>query len=362
MLAELREVMRERDEAIEANRGVKVCGTPGCSLRDWHHGPCEPLRDLCGQRSRAPSRKARCAFVQLDGGRSGEAEAATPHEGEEGPAGEEPLWVQCDRCAKWRLLLRGETVEEGGAAWFCAMNADERANSCDAPQDVCAAISRDMYYVEEIVDQRASKRRAGGWEFRVRWLGWAPEHDTWEPEAERRSSSCALLLFDRPRCVTPRDDSLLRRVTSTTDIMAATWAFVAECPSIGGRGLFARAPLVAGQARCTIIHRARDFSTLHAAGLARDQGAICEYGGPRLPLPLQTRDGKYVLQLPRTRVFVDGSTDRLRCDATSNCDNVPGEYSLPRHAAIFANHSATPNARGTGQHLEPSRSLVGAFP
>lgn len=207
MLAELREVMRERDEAIEANRscgrnragrqadgqrlveprhgvplvrssqsaakrrdaalgsnagrGVKVCGTPGCSLRDWHHGPCEPLRDLCGQRSRAPSRKARCAFVQLDGeedepqagsrekpragsrekrrrpssgGRSGEAEAATPHEGEEGPAGEEPLWVQCDRCAKWRLLLRGETVEEGGAAWFCAMNADERANSCDAPQ------------------------------------------------------------------------------------------------------------------------------------------------------------------------------------------------------------------------------------
>ena len=189
MLAELREVMRERDEAIEANRscgiplvrssqsaakrrdaalgsnagrGVKVCGTPGCSLRDWHHGPCEPLRDLCGQRSRAPSRKARCAFVQLDGeedepqagsrekpragsrekrrrpssgGRSGEAEAATPLvEGEGGAAGEVPLWVQCDRCAKWRLLLRGETVEEGGAAWFCAMNADERANSCDAPQ------------------------------------------------------------------------------------------------------------------------------------------------------------------------------------------------------------------------------------
>ena len=55
-----------------------------------------------------------------------------------------------------------------------------------ACQDVCAAISRDMYYVEEIVDQRASKRRAGGWEFRVRWLGWAPEHDTWEPEGDRR--------------------------------------------------------------------------------------------------------------------------------------------------------------------------------
>ena len=83
---------------------------------------------------------------------------------------------------------------------------------------------------------------------------------------------------------------------------------LAYSPGVGGRGLFARVPLERGQ-------------------------AICEYGGPRLPMSLQSGDGSYVLQLPRTRIIIDG-----------NCDNLPGEYDVPRCSAIFANHSSEPNA------------------
>lgn len=137
-------------------------------------------------------------------------------------------------------------------------------------------------------------------EYLVRWLGWSPEHDSWEPQ--RNIADQSLI-----------SDFHQRRVTKATDVIPATWAFVAECPSIGGRGLFARGALQPGQ-------------------------AICEYGGPRLPMSLQTRDGKYVLRLPRTRIVVDG-----------NCDNLPGELeyaeATPRYSAIFANHSSSPNAR-----------------
>jgi len=45
------------------------------------------------------------------------------------------------------------------------------------------------------------------------------------------------------------------------------------------------------------------------------------------------RGSMYALALPRTRIIVDG-----------NGDSLPGAYSLPRFAAIFANHSSRPNA------------------
>jgi hypothetical protein len=57
--------------------------------------------------------------------------------------------------------------------------------------------------------------------------------------------------------------------------------------------------------------------------------AICEYGGPRLPLLML--EGQYVLKVPGTRLGVDGN-----CEASLFDD-------LVREPAIFSNHSARPN-------------------
>ena len=84
------------------------------------------------------------------------------------------------------------------------------------------------------------------------------------------------------------------------------FCFVAPCDC--GLGLFARAPLQAGQ-------------------------FIGEYGGPRLPLRLQVQ-GRYVLQVLGTTIVIDGASENSPFDA-------------PRSAAVHANHSARPNA-----HLE----------
>ena len=55
------------------------------------------------------------------------------------------------------------------------------------------------------------------------------------------------------------------------------------------------------------------------------------YGGPRLPQRLQVQ-GQYVLHVPGTRMVIDGASENSPFDAE-------------RYAAIYANHSANPNAR-----------------
>ena len=40
-------------------------------------------------------------------------------------------WAQCERCEKWRIIAQGEALPE---TWFCELNADDRFNSCDAPE------------------------------------------------------------------------------------------------------------------------------------------------------------------------------------------------------------------------------------
>lgn len=83
------------------------------------------------------------------------------------------------------------------------------------------------------------------------------------------------------------------------------WGFVGQ--SDCGRGLFARADLVANQ-------------------------FIAEYTGPRLPGRLQTT-GSYVLQIPGANdVIIDGASE-----------NSP--FRCPCSPAIYANHSSAPNAR-----------------
>lgn len=307
--------LNERESEVKQSpRGM--CGTPGCMLPDWHSGLC--MRDCttrsgsCGKRKPRPkavfdptlNREPQVKHYK----RNSATVLADELEGELEDDGPPPVWVQCDRCAKWRLLVGTQTIDEANA-WFCEMNPNEEANTCDAPEtsacrDKDPRLSSDLFYVHHILDERPAALRGplckgGGMEYLVRWLGWSPEHDSWEPECNIADKS---LIADFHQ----------RQVTQATDVIPAAWAFVAECESIGGRGLFARGALQPGQ-------------------------AICEYGGPRLPLSLQTRDGKYVLRLPGTKIVVDG-----------NCDNLPGElppYECPRYSAIFANHSSTPNAR-----------------
>ena len=87
----------------------------------------------------------------------------------------------------------------------------------------------------------------------------------------------------------------------------ADWAFVA--PSDCGLGLFARAPLRAGQ-------------------------YIIEYDGPRLPIEC-IHKGEYVLQFPSSGLAIDGR--RENTIGSQYSDDIPSP-------AIFANHSSSPNA------------------
>lgn len=84
------------------------------------------------------------------------------------------------------------------------------------------------------------------------------------------------------------------------------WAFVAAADV--GKGLFARSQLLPGQ-------------------------AIGEYAGPRLPLKmLQPGKGEYVLQIPDDETFIDGNWEHC-------------SYKGKRSLAVYANHSAVPNAK-----------------
>jgi len=72
-------------------------------------------------------------------------------------------------------------------------------------------------------------------------------------------------------------------------------------------GLFARVPLVSGQ-------------------------AVGEYGGPRLPSSLHT-NGQYVLQVPDSNEVIDGAYENSPYDDG------------PHWPVVFANHSRAPNAQ-----------------
>jgi hypothetical protein len=44
-----------------------------------------------------------------------------------------------------------------------------------------AAVDMDEFYVREIVEHRGGGTNPKKWEYRVRWLGYEPEDDTWLP-------------------------------------------------------------------------------------------------------------------------------------------------------------------------------------
>ena len=201
-------------------------------------------------------------------------------------------WVQCSLCAKWRRGISGVSAH---AHWQCSFSKDEAFNRCSRPEEGLAAKAApwyDIYYqVECITDERMVEGRS---EFRVQWSGFGPEEDTWELAAadggslddklvgtcmHARSCTCTCTCTcARGRHPTPhipahpspsQHHPILGTWRSSRIVAYCPWAFVgfAGC----GRGLFARSLILQGQ-------------------------AICEYGGPRLPLHML--EGQYVLQVP----------------------------------------------------------------
>ena len=59
-----------------------------------------------------------------------------------------------------------------------AESLDYTAHETDSDNDYA---EQDDYTVEKIVARHPNASVAGGMEFRVRWRGYGPSHDTWEP-------------------------------------------------------------------------------------------------------------------------------------------------------------------------------------
>ena len=67
----------------------------------------------------------------------------------------------------WEPDLRGQHV-----------SLDYTAHEADSDDDYA---EQDDYTVERILAQRPNASTPGGPEFKVRWRGYGPSHDTWEP-------------------------------------------------------------------------------------------------------------------------------------------------------------------------------------
>ena len=52
-----------------------------------------------------------------------------------------------------------------------------------------AAVDLDEFYVEKIVDHQGPAKRHKEWKYRVRWLGYEPEDDSWLPWAQVKDLS-----------------------------------------------------------------------------------------------------------------------------------------------------------------------------
>ena len=58
------------------------------------------------------------------------------------------------------------------------VSLDYAAHEADSDDDYA---EQDEYTVKKILAQRSNASAAGGLEFKVRWRGYGPSHDTWEP-------------------------------------------------------------------------------------------------------------------------------------------------------------------------------------
>ena len=58
------------------------------------------------------------------------------------------------------------------------VSLDYAVHEADSDDDYA---EQDDYTVEKILPQRPNASAPGGLEFKVRWRGYGPSHDTWEP-------------------------------------------------------------------------------------------------------------------------------------------------------------------------------------
>ena len=140
---------------------------------------------------------------------------------DEGAADAEALWVQCEKCDKWRRLLAGTPAPDEETAWFCSMNPDEDRNTCEAeeesmPEDGGAeeegeeAEAEDEAAAREVESIRARRETAEGEEeFRVRWRRCTWEEDSWVPRERIPSPVVSRFLEQeeaRKRAIKPEPD------------------------------------------------------------------------------------------------------------------------------------------------------------
>ena len=96
------------------------------------------------------------------------------------------------------------------------VSLDYAAHEADSDDDYA---EQDDYTVEKILAQRPNASAPGGLEFKVRWLGYGPSHDTWEPVSS----------FG-PRINTPFMDYIRKHKTKlhVSDLAALTRAIAAR--------------------------------------------------------------------------------------------------------------------------------------
>ena len=155
------------------------CGTPGCSLADFHLGPCSNWgTDNGGERKRRRSSsgegmaakaaevkavkvakaatKATAKLLQEQeeataaadeqsgrgaarvsrGGSAAKAKAKAKEEEESDEEEAEQLWAHCDACGKWRRLPESmRDSDELDEAWTCAMHPDPALRGCEVAEE-----------------------------------------------------------------------------------------------------------------------------------------------------------------------------------------------------------------------------------
>ena len=63
-----------------------------------------------------------------------------------------------------------------------------------AMANAAAESDEEVYDVEKVLEKRAV---GGGFEYRIRWLGYGPAHDTWEPLSNLQNSKSLVVAFER---------------------------------------------------------------------------------------------------------------------------------------------------------------------